>query len=656
MTAMQSGPSRYRPEIDGLRALAILLVIMVHAFPASMSGGFVGVDVFFVISGFLIAGIIFTEMELENFSFTAFYIRRANRIFPALILVLGSSLILGWFTLFAEEFKSLGRSIAAGAGFAANINLYTEVGYWDVSGKFKPLLHLWSLGVEEQFYLAFPCMLWIIRKTKLNPVIALLLCSIASGLWARTSMNSDQAAAFYLPLQRAWELMAGAILAALTRHGADQRSSASSLVHDLAALVGISMILLATFGLDETIPFPGKWSLLPVGGAALIIAAGSNAWINRVVLSNKVVVYVGLISFPLYLWHWPLMSFASILAGGSMSNAILGTALALSFVLACATYHLLEKPLRLSAPSPGARALALTLVLAVLGSIGYVIYKNEGFRSRPIEQHHAADLFIIKRPALAQDDTNPCFKALPDSFKDKFQQGLLPGTLVHCQAKRMEDVSIAMIGDSNAGQYAKDLHDHFGASILTIHSSGRPYVKNINHDETSQTMLSFLAKQASVKTIIIAHLGVELAQGDKPTLGKVQVLTHPQYEQGLIDTIKDFQAEGKRVILLASIPILDFDPKRCEARPLSSLSLTGQCAIARQDIEKTHSPYLAVMKHFRANFSQLEIVDPMNFLCDQKACYAKQNGLILYSDKKHLNSHGSALVTGPVIDLIERAN
>lgn len=638
----------YRPDIDGLRALAIVLVLVVHAFPSWVGGGFIGVDVFFVISGFLIGSILLTEMKLGHFSLMGFYVRRVNRIFPALIVVLIACLAFGWFSLFQDEFKSLGRSTAAGAGFLANVNQYTEIGYWDVAGNLKPLLHLWSLGVEEQFYLAFPFLLWGVYRARLHLVGVLLLCVLASGMLTQNSMNSDQAAAFYLPLHRAWELIVGALLAVYNMDNPDRHSRHPSTIDHLTASLGLAMILIASFYLDKTIPFPGKWSLMPVCGAVLLIAAGPQAWINRVVFAHPVVVYIGLISFPLYLWHWPLISFAHIVESGSPTTSTLGAAIALSFLLATATYHLMETPLRRIHFDPGLRALGLSLLLAAVGVVGYVIYQYDGISSRPLARQHAINLFGILRPPVVQDDSHPCFKALPVRFKHQLQQGQLPGTQVHCQAQRIEDVSMVLLGDSNAGQYAKDLHDHYGPKLMTIHSSGRPYIHNVNHDEASQDILRFLLQQPGIKTIILSHLGVEVAQGDTPTLTKPQRL-NLEYLPGLEKTIRDFQAAGKRVIWMGSIPVLDFDPKRCQARPYSLNPLPGRCSIPRQEIEQTHNPYLTVLRQLRADMPTIEIIDAMDSLCDTQNCYAKKDGVVLYADKKHVNLYGSALVTAQLM-------
>jgi peptidoglycan/LPS O-acetylase OafA/YrhL len=676
MTSLHSGPIQYRPEIDGLRALAVLMVLVVHAFPERMQAGFIGVDVFFVISGFLIASILLIELRAGTFGFVQFYIRRANRIFPALALVLLASLMFGWFALFADEFKSLGRSTAAGAGFVANLNLYREVGYWDVSGKLKPLLHLWSLGVEEQFYFVFPCLLWLTWKKKFNIASVLLVCIVASGLWSNASMTTDRAAAFYLPLQRAWELGAGAVLAYWTMAIADagQRPPllirlnhvlhkviysastevAANTVNNVAALAGVSMILIAAFGLQPAMPFPGKWALLPVGGAVLLIAAGSHAWINRVVFSNKLMVYIGLISFPLYLWHWPLLSFARIVESGPPASRVRNIAVILSFILAAATYHLLEKPLRRSAIGRGAKAVGLTVLLALTGAAGYYIARHDGISARTIDKYKSADFFAIIRPAAAHDDSNGCFKALPPLFKANLQHGLLVGTEVHCSAKRIDDVTIAMIGDSNAGHFAQDLHARYNDTVLTIHSSGRPFLHGFYDDANSQAILAFLVDQTQIKTIIISHLGVGYVQGEGPAVGVKQVLD-PAYEIALKETIALFQAAGKRVILVSSIPILDFEPKGCNARPFAHIGTIGRCTIPHAEILQTHANYLGVIKHLQAGLPQLEVINPMDYLCDAQTCYVKKGGAIFYADRKHLNFMGSALVMQPLIALIDHA-
>ncbi|QNF13917.1 acyltransferase [Aeromonas jandaei] len=204
---------KYRPDIDGLRAVAVLSVVAFHAFPAWMKGGFIGVDVFFVISGFLITTIIFENLDRGTFSFTEFYARRIRRIFPALALVLLMCLTIGWFLLLPEELNQLGSHIAAGAGFVSNLVLWGESGYFDNAAESKPLLHLWSLGIEEQFYIFWPFFLWLAWKKKFNLLTLTTLVALASLYFNLKGIKQDATAAFYSPQTRFWELLSGSILA-----------------------------------------------------------------------------------------------------------------------------------------------------------------------------------------------------------------------------------------------------------------------------------------------------------------------------------------------------------------------------------------------------------------------------------------------------------
>src|SRR5688572_5013321 len=357
----------YRPDIDGLRALAVLAVLAFHAFPAAAPGGFAGVDVFFVISGFLISGIIFDGLKSGTFSFADFYRRRIRRIFPALIVVLAACLGLGWLLLLPDEFSQLGKHVAAGAGFLANVALWREAGYFDTASELKPLLHLWSLGVEEQYYLVWPLVLFALRKRigALPWVIAAIAAaSFAANLWL-TAHKPE--AAFYLPIGRLWELLAGSLLACCAAYRTLPGGG-----RDLKACAGAALILLAFFLLEAASAFPGMWALLPVAGTALVIWAGPGAWINRAILAHPALVWIGLISYPLYLWHWPLLAYARIAHGDEPPASLRLGLCALSVLLAWLTYELVEKKIRFS-PRPALRRIAvpaLTSSIAALAVAG----------------------------------------------------------------------------------------------------------------------------------------------------------------------------------------------------------------------------------------------------------------------------------------------
>jgi len=383
----------YRPDIDGLRALAIIFVVMYHAFPELVNGGFIGVDIFFVISGFLISTIIYSQLDTDNFSFTQFYVRRIKRIFPALFVVLTFCFVFGWFNLLADEFKQLGMHIFGGASFISNFVLWNESGYFDNASETKPLLHLWSLGIEEQFYFIWPILLWLACKKKINFLLVGILIGIASFCLNIYEVNYglNPSSAFYLPMNRFWELMAGAILAYLllnenavlhyfanyTRMSfADKNSLAN-----WASFFGILFIVLGATLITKHSTFPGFWALLPVLGTVLIIAAGQHAWVNRVILSKRPLVWIGLISFPLYLWHWPLLSFARLMKGSMPATEIRVITIALALVLSAATYYFLENPIRKNQFNR-IKAISLVILLAIIGYVGLNTYQRDGLTFR----------------------------------------------------------------------------------------------------------------------------------------------------------------------------------------------------------------------------------------------------------------------------------
>ena len=301
----------YRPDIDGLRAVAVLSVVIFHAFPdeAWLPGGFIGVDVFFVISGYLISKILFSEIEQHRFSLASFYGRRIRRIFPALAVCLAAVLAYGFVVLLPSELAQLGKQVFFGASFLSNFALWSESGYFDRAATSKPLLHLWSLGIEEQFYILWPPLLWIAFKLKAaigRLIVGLLVASFAVNIaLSLTDTSSD----FYLPVSRFWELLAGAALA--WRPDINLKAGLKHVI----SLAGIAAILMSARLFASEMHFPGWLALLPVAGSVAVILAGSNAVVNKTILSNRVAVSIGLISYPLYLWHWPLIAFSYVIRG-----------------------------------------------------------------------------------------------------------------------------------------------------------------------------------------------------------------------------------------------------------------------------------------------------------------------------------------------------
>lgn len=373
----------YRPDIDGLRALAVLLVVIHHAFPTSLRGGFIGVDLFFVISGYLISTIIFQNLQQDTFSFLDFYKRRVKRIFPALILVLIASFIYGWFTLLPADYKQLGKHMAAGAAFVSNFAFWNEAGYFDSGSKLKPLLHLWSLGVEEQYYIFWPLIVLFAWKRKFSMFkvcIALFLLSFAINIFTAKSYSI---AAFYSPLSRFWELLIGSTLAYTALHS-NHTVKSKNWSNDVKAWVGVLLLVIGVYFINPERRFPGSWALFPTVAAYLLIKAGPNAWFNRTILSNRLLVWIGLISFPLYLWHWPLLVFAELHYGKTPSVGVRFAMIAVSILLAWLTYRLVERPIRFGKLVVETKKVpvALCAVLLATAIAGGYTYLRGGFESR----------------------------------------------------------------------------------------------------------------------------------------------------------------------------------------------------------------------------------------------------------------------------------
>ncbi len=334
---------KYRPDIDGLRAIAVGSVLTYHAFPSLLPGGFIGVDIFFVISGFLITTIILQSLAAGDFSYRDFYARRIRRIFPALILVLAATLAFGWYVLLSGEFAQLGKQITGGAAFFANFVFLGEASYFDATAETKPLLHLWSLGIEEQFYIFWPLLLGLVWRRRWPILRVTLAVATISFLVNVLTVQPHRAAAFYSPLSWAWELMAGGLLAGMRWQAAASPATSRPALKHVQSIVGVGLIVLGLFVTRSTQAFPGWWALLPVLGAVSCIAAGPNGVLNRYLLSNRVMVWVGLISYPLYLWHWPLLSYARIVEGGEPSLRVRVMLVVAAIVLAWATYRFVER-------------------------------------------------------------------------------------------------------------------------------------------------------------------------------------------------------------------------------------------------------------------------------------------------------------------------
>jgi peptidoglycan/LPS O-acetylase OafA/YrhL len=399
--------TRYRADIDGLRAVSILLVVAYHAQPWLVRGGFIGVDIFFVISGFLITRIILNEAKAGTFTSLAFYARRVRRIFPALIVVLATTYLIGWIILLPDGFALLGKSTAAGVAFVSNLFQLNQTGYFAPDAAENPLLHLWSLGIEEQFYIFWPLLLVLLLGSKYRRIRIAAIAAASFGLSLLIFLGLKEWS-FYSPLPRAWELLAGGLLASSQVEGVARQSS--PLRENLLSAAGLAAIIGAAAALNKESLFPGAWALLPVLGAVLIIIA-PNSTVNRVLLSSRAMVAIGLISYPLYLWHWPLLSYLGIIRNGVPNAIEIWAVVIVAFILAWLTYRFVEIPLR---RQPKAVA-GLSFALLAVGLAGIATAANSGFPLRfPAEIREIAML----APQSNDGFGDKCFLEAPGARLD----------------------------------------------------------------------------------------------------------------------------------------------------------------------------------------------------------------------------------------------
>lgn len=677
-TSLLSHP-KYRPDIDGLRAIAVLSVVAFHAFPNWIRGGFIGVDVFFVISGFLISTIIFKNLDSRTFSFAEFYSRRIRRIFPALLLVLIACSAFGWFALLADEYKQLGKHTAAGAGFISNFVLWNEAGYFDNSADTKPLLHLWSLGIEEQFYIIWPLALWFAWKQNFNLLTIIVIVAALSFLLNLKGVKQDMAAAFYSPLTRFWELLSGSMLAWVFIYKNDKFSSVykkiekttSAIVYkknttDISTLpniisaIGLSLLIYGFLQINKGLAFPGKWALLPVLGSMFIISAGSNAFVNRVILSNKLLVWFGLISFPLYLWHWPILSFVRIIESDTPSREIRIAAVILSIFLAWCTYKFIEKPMR-HGKNNAYKTTIIMMLMLVIGGFGFYTYKMDGFKNRGSLVKASKNHELVSWIADDNPDThNLCMKMYN-----------LSDYVRYCNVSSSDKPSIAIIGDSHARALYDGMSNvmkEYGEGVLNI--GGRLFLDvddypinnefefKVNKGGIRGTLLA--ANDSSIKTVVMVTRGPKYLTEDKNRIFKL--VDRPELtdrkvilETAIRRTLDPFLKARKNVIYVIDNPEIDFDPRSCiDDRPMRVKGRSkSPCAIPKYEYDLKNKEYRELVLSIVRDYPNVKVFDASAYLCDDKLCWAKKDGDILYRDEHHLSEAGSLLLSHEIVKIIE---
>ena len=636
----------YRADIDGLRALAVLAVIGFHVSPQFVPGGFVGVDVFFVISGFLISGLLFAEFrERDAFDAFEFYARRIRRILPALIVVLVACWGIGWLVLVQSEFEQLQLHIAGASVFVPNVVLWSEAGYFDRPSEFKPLLHLWSLGIEEQFYLLWPPLAYFWWKQRLNLLSLAILIVAASFALNVVFVGRYGTATFYLPHSRVWELLVGAVLA--YRH-AFHRAPLGAVVANALAWTGLCLVGAAVFGFAKAIEYPGWWALVPTIGTAMLIVAGRDAFLNRAILGRRGLVFIGLISYPLYLWHWPLLAFVRITESGHPSPGLRAAAVALSFLAAWMTFVLVERPVRrtVSVRTP-LRVMATAVLLLAVGAGSFAMARSSTVTSRTPQFATEVDSFF---PSPRFDPQ--CNRSFPTKGEYCQQYAAAP------------KVTTALIGDSHAEHYLHGVGARLaprGENVVHLGQSGCPPLFDIeritpytpDRCEANASILEHVGGNADLTRVLLAFRGAAdvtekgFAPFDNPEIRirlKDSSLGAPDaVRRSLLRTVEYFLARGKSVWVLLHVPELDFVVDECAGRPFSFEHRVRRspCGVLKARVLERQAPYRSIVEDVRRELPALNIFDPLPSLCDEQWCLAVRGGQLLYMDHHHLSRTGS---------------
>jgi peptidoglycan/LPS O-acetylase OafA/YrhL len=627
----------YRPDIDGLRAVAIGTVVLYHAFPAAMPGGFIGVDIFFVISGFLISGIVFTQMEEGRFSFREFYVRRACRIFPALVLVLSLTCIVGWMWLLPSDWLRLGQEVRGGAFFFANFVFLNQAGYFDQTSVLKPLLHLWSLAIEEQFYFAWPlAVLLTYRNRALLPLI--LTGMVASFVLNIAQIAQHPISTFYLPTTRAWELLVGCLLAYRVHFAQSAVGSVFSafeilLPSELRALFGLALIVAGVVLFDSHQLFPGWRALIPTLGAAFLISAGPAAKINQFLLANPPMIFVGLISYPLYLWHWPILSFATIYNGGTLGIEERLILIALAIGCSVLTFYLIERPIRFGT-FRRRKAAMLAALCATLGSVGHLIAWND-------VPSNASRFGIDRIVAAAGEWAYPT----PDLVDETYHGQLL---------RKFKDAvgknAILFFGDSNMEMYwprieilatQRAIANRDTIYFLTYGGCPpSPGITEVQHPycagfvDTARALIH----ERDIRTVVIAaHWWSYFGATSNYEYEGVR-LSKPQGNDeamsALADMVRSMVADRRNVYVILNIPYADsMDPTNMFKRHLTSFEVSSTPALlSDRQVALTER----MGRLLRA--AGATTIDPLAFLCDSKGMCptTTPTGDPLYRDIMHL--------------------
>jgi peptidoglycan/LPS O-acetylase OafA/YrhL len=644
--------STYRSEIDGLRAFAVLSVVAFHAFPTWLKGGFIGVDIFFVISGFLITRHIFENLDKGQFSFTDFFGRRIRRIFPSLIFVLACSLGIGWFVLVADEYALLGKHIASSVAFVINFILADEKSsYFDVAAETKPMLHLWSLAVEEQFYLILPLVLWVAWNSKLHLLKVTLTVAAVSFFLNLLLVESHPSKNFFWPVGRFWEFLCGSILAWLILYKSEWVSFSKS-VSNLFVFIGLLFLFASVFLINNDLKFLSYWVFFPIIGSLLVIIGGSKSYLSQLLLQNPFAKWFGLISYPLYLWHWPLLSYLGIVNGYKPSwESRLGFVF-LSIFLASFTYLFVEKHIRSKKVSTNLSS-SLLITLSVIGMFGYSIYSMNGVESR----HVAVNSSIIPRNI----NVEPIASIINECGLEVEIKQLNP----FCYSDSRSTIKYAMLGDSKATSLfpgvVRASSDGGGRWLMIgadISESKR--FKNSPHKPHLLPHALNAVKNNTYIEVVALVVAMRVFADFKQDMRMPTLLEIPQsnYEDGryaIRSTIIQLLEKNKKVVIVLDNPPLG-NHANCGEREIKlpifgvvskNLSNSDVCKLGFDEFLRLRTPYLEALQSIVNEFrSEVFIFDTAEIFCDKFAgvCLRYKNGINSFHYSDHISNYMADLI------------
>lgn len=661
----------YRPDIDGLRALAVLSVVVFHVNPRLLSGGYLGVDIFFVISGYLIALLLFREQGDGSFSFANFYMRRVRRLFPALFVVLLSSLLFGAFSLFADEYERLGNHTFYAISFLLNFNLISEAGYFDVTSNAKPLLHLWSLSIEEQFYLLWPLLLVMIHKLRLNRLFVLVAFWSISCLFAIYLTKTNLNALYYHPVARFWELLIGVALAYWHYKCGEAiffPKLDSAMVRNIFSLVGLFLVVGSLLIFNGKEPFYMLAALVPLLGVAAIIASGSGTIVGRM-LSTRGMVFVGLISYPLYLWHWPLLSYIRIMESGNPPEWLLWCAAGIALLLAWLTFRLVERPIRHK--KKNGRIAALVCAMLVLVVASRLVVAMDGFPHRPAIDYVQG----IKKQMQREPEQNA-------SCLQLFGNGDAP---VYCRQNETGRKMIAIIGDSHAhvifpGLAAAAAKKGYG-TILLANSSCPPFIGAVtgrNNKEKNQCnsdierILRAVEMDKRIVAVVIASRGPIYLAGkgfgpaeadyNYPPISSsrlessVNAAPRKVFADGLIATVNRLHRGDLPIAYVLQVPEMGVPAQDLLNRPLTLTSRKHGYTVPYQEYHARMSEYREMIWHdVYPSLSFLRIVDAQPLFCRADYCSGFHEEQLFYADDDHLSILGSMMLAPLIMEALNLA-